>query len=105
MIALIWCPFPDHDSARSAIHAMLDENLIACANIIGAVESHFVWNGQREIAQETGILLKTSADRLNQAIERLGTLHPYDTPAIAGWCCDACHPATDSWIGSLGALS
>ena len=84
---------------------MLDEHLIACANLIGGMESHFVWNGKRDSAQEIGVLIKTSDDRLDRAIERLGQLHPYDTPAIAGWCCDACHPATDSWIGSLGALS
>lgn len=103
MIALVWCPFPDRDSARQAAGIMLDEGLIACANLIDGMESHFVWDGQRACSQEIGVLIKTSDDRLEQAIERLGTLHPYDTPAIAGWCCDATHPATEGWLGSFGA--
>jgi len=57
-------------------------------------------NGQ-EIQGNTGI--SSQKTWLEQAIERLGALHPYDTPAIAGWCCDATHPATEGWLGSFGA--
>lgn len=100
---MIWCPFPDRDSARQAATILLDENLIACANLVGEVESHFIWNCARDSAQEIGVLFKTSTAHLHRAIERLGALHPYDTPAIAGWNCDAAHPATEGWIDSLGA--
>lgn len=102
MIALIWCPFPDRDSARRVVSALFDEKLIACANLIDSMESHFVWQGERDTAQETGVLIKTSGELLDVVIERLGALHPYDTPAIVGWPCDASHPATQDWVGSLG---
>ncbi|TAD80777.1 MAG: divalent-cation tolerance protein CutA, partial [Sphingomonadales bacterium] len=45
--ALVWCPFPDTDSARTAADALLDDALIACANILGEIESRFVWEGAR----------------------------------------------------------
>ena len=31
MSALIWCPFPDEESAARVATALLDEKLIACA--------------------------------------------------------------------------
>lgn len=101
--ALIWCPFPDRAVARTIAGQLLDEGLVACANIIGEVESHFVWQGARDSGSETGVLFKTAAGRLDAAIARLGKLHPYDTPAIVGWRCDAAHPATLTWLIAAGS--
>ena len=98
--ALIWCPFPDRETARTVAGQLLDERLVACANIIGEVESLFVWQGQRDSGTETAVLFKSSAARLEQAVERLGKLHPYDTPAILGWRADAALPATVAWLAA-----
>ena len=96
--ALVWCPFPDTDSARAAADALLDDRLIACANILGPIESRFVWNGARATGSEVGVLFKTTSARMEDVVERLGELHPYDTPAIIGWHADAVHPATLGWL-------
>lgn len=98
--ALIWCPFPDKESARQAAEALLGEQLIACANMLGSVESVFEWNGAIESSSETAVLFKTTGKVLEATILRLGALHPYDTPAIVGWRCDAGHPATLEWLGA-----
>jgi periplasmic divalent cation tolerance protein len=99
--ALIWCPFPARGSARTVAAQLLDERLVACANLFGEIESLFLWEGQCESASETGVLFKTSMARLDHAVERLGKLHPYDTPAILGWRADAALPATLRWLGSV----
>jgi periplasmic divalent cation tolerance protein len=96
--ALVWCPFPDADSARTAADALLDEALIACANILGPIESRFVWEGARATGSEVAVLFKTTSARLEDVIARLGELHPYDTPAILGWHADAAHPASLAWL-------
>ncbi|MEL6530691.1 MAG: divalent-cation tolerance protein CutA [Pseudomonadota bacterium] len=100
--ALAWCPFPDRDSARLAAEALLDEQLIGCANIIGEVESVFSWSGERGSSVEVAVLFKTNSELLEAMIARLGQLHPYDTPAITGWHCDAAHAATKQWLGNIG---
>ena len=99
--ALIWCPFPDGDSAREAATALLDEGLIACANMLGGMQSLFEWNGERGEAQEIGVLLKTNDTVMEPAIARLAELHPYDEPAILGWRCDTAAPETAAWLGRL----
>lgn len=96
--ALVWCPFPDPDSARDIAGQLLDEKLIACANILGTIESHFVWEGARSSGTETAVLFKTTGDLLAAVVARLGALHPYETPAIIGWQCDAGHPSTLAWL-------
>lgn len=96
--ALVWCPFPDLESARAVADALLDERLIACANILGTIESRFVWEGARATGSETAVLFKTTAGALEEVVERLGEIHPYDTPAILGWHADAAYPATLAWL-------
>lgn len=103
MSALIYCPFPDRDTAREVAATLLDERLIACANILGPIESLFVWEGVRGEAEEIAVQFKTDAAALEVAIARLGVLHPYDAPAILGWLCDAAHPATAQWLASESA--
>ena len=99
--ALIWCPFPDEDSAAAAASTLLDEGLIACANLLPAMRSLYVWRGERGDAREIGALLKTRADRLDTALARLVELHPYETPAALAWCCDAAAPATLDWLAEF----
>lgn len=95
--ALIWCPFPDEEQARAAIGALLDERLIACANVVPGMRSLFAWQGGRSCEQECGVLLKTTAERLAAAMDRLEQLHPYDTPAITAWPVMAT-AATRDWL-------
>lgn len=99
--ALVWCPFPDEVSALAAIHALLDERLIACGNVLPGMTSVFVWNGARDTAREAGVLLKTNADLLDRAIARVAELHPYEEPAVLGWRCDSATPGTLAWLGAI----
>ncbi|MEP3052063.1 MAG: divalent-cation tolerance protein CutA [Erythrobacter sp.] len=100
--ALVWCPFPDRAAARKTASQLLTEGLIACANLIGEMESLFIWQGKQSSDQEIGVLFKTRADLLDGLIARLGVLHPYDTPAIVGWHCDAVHAETAQWLLAIG---
>lgn len=101
MAALIWCPFSDREAARAVAEILLDEQLVACVNILGDIESHYLWDGERHQGTEVGALIKTSSTLLDRAVERLGALHPYDTPAIIGWHSDAATAPTRDWLASL----
>lgn len=101
--ALAWCPFPDGEAARQAIASLLDEGLIACANVISGMTSFYQWQGERGEASEAGVILKTDAALIAPLVARLGELHPYDEPAILAWRCDAASPGTLAWLGSLVA--
>ena len=101
MSALIYCPFPDAASAERIGAQLLDEKLIACINIGGSIRSLFDWEGERGAGAEVAALLKTDAALLERAVVRLESLHPYDTPAILGWRCDAAGKSTRDWLAGL----
>ena len=101
--SVIWTTFADEDSAMEAISALLDEHLIACANLVPGIRSLYLWRGERGEAHECGVMFKTDAALLERACARLAELHPYDTPAIAGWRADATAAATAEWLSEISA--
>jgi periplasmic divalent cation tolerance protein len=71
---------PDIDVARALARAALEARLVACANLVPRLESHYWWQGRIEANREVLLLFKTTRARL-PALERLiSDLHPYDTP-------------------------
>ncbi len=98
MSALIWCPFADEDSSAAAARQLLDEELIACANILPPRRSLYTWQGERNEAVEVGVLFKTDASALDRAIARLAEIHPYETPSILGWRTDVAARPTARWL-------
>lgn len=71
---------PSLKVARALARAALDARLVACANLVPQVESHYRWQGRLERSREVLVVLKTTAQQL-AALERLILAqHPYDTP-------------------------
>jgi len=99
--ALIWCPFADEAGAAAAAQQLLDEGLVACANILPPMRSLYTWQGERGEAVEVAVLFKTDASLLERATARLAEIHPYDTPAVLGWRVDAAPPPTAEWLAAL----
>ena len=77
---LVLVAAPDLRTARRLAKAVLEAGLIACANIVSNVESHYRWKGMLEKSPEVLLLLKTTATRLKALETAIVRLHPYDTP-------------------------
>jgi periplasmic divalent cation tolerance protein len=78
--SLVLVTAPDLKTARRLARAALAARLIACANLVPKVESHYRWRGKIEKGTEVLLLLKTSRAKL-AALEKLVLAeHPYDTP-------------------------
>ena len=78
--SLVLVTVPDRQSGRKLARAALAERLVACANLIPGIESHYWWQGKMEHAPEVLLVFKTTAARL-AALEKLVLAnHPYDTP-------------------------
>lgn len=101
MSALLWCPFPDEKIAAEAAGTLLDERLVACANILPAMRSLYTWRGERCEAVEVAVVFKTDAALLDAATARLAELHPGETPAVLGWRADTAAAPTADWLRTL----
>ena len=71
---------PNLKTGRLLAAAALKSRLVACANLIPRIESHYWWQGKLESSAEVLIIFKTTKAKL-KALERLLLEeHPYDTP-------------------------
>jgi periplasmic divalent cation tolerance protein len=78
--AVILVTAPDLKTGRKLARAALAARLIACANLIPRIESHYWWQGRIEAGAEVLLVMKTTVTRL-AALERLiMAKHPYSTP-------------------------
>ena len=78
--AIVLVTAPDLKTARALAKSALRAKLIACANLVPKIESHYWWNGKIESGAETLLLFKTTSAKL-AALEKLVLAeHPYDTP-------------------------
>ena len=78
--ALVLVTTPDLKTARALAKSALQAKLIACANLVPKIESHYWWRGKIESGAEVLLVLKTQKSKL-AALERLILArHPYDTP-------------------------
>lgn len=97
---------PDLKTARRLARAALKSHLIACANLIPKIESHYWWQGKIEHGAEALLILKTTARRVGKLEKLILAEHPYDTPEFlilplrAGtqryldWVTTSCHPGS-----------
>ena len=68
--SLVLVTAPDLKTARKLARAALKAKLIACANFIPKIESHYWWRGKIESGAEVLMLLKTTKAKLAK-LERL----------------------------------
>jgi len=71
---------PDLKTARRLARAALKARLIACANLIPKIESHYRWQGKMERSSEVLLVLKTTTKNLAKLEKLIISSHPYDTP-------------------------
>jgi periplasmic divalent cation tolerance protein len=78
--ALVLVTAPDLKTARALAKAALSAKLIACANLVPKIESHYRWQGKIETGAEVLLILKTPKSRLAALEKLIVARHPYDTP-------------------------
>jgi periplasmic divalent cation tolerance protein len=94
---------PNLAVARRLAKAALEARLVACANLLPRIESHYWWQGKLEEGNEVLIIFKTTRRRLTALEKLVLEKHPYDTPEFIFLPVDG---ATEKylrwWIESVG---
>lgn len=97
-LCLIYSTYPDAASARKAAQGILADKLAACCNILPGLESHYVWEGKAEIAQEVIMLCKTMRAAVPALMQQIKTTHPYETSAVLQLRVDDAEAAFTAWV-------
>lgn len=68
--------------ARRIARALLEQRLVACANIVPGVESHYWWEGKIDHAREWLLVMKTRRSKFRAVKRAVKRLHSYQVPEI-----------------------
>ena len=82
MVSVIYSTIGNIQDARRIGRTLVEEQLVACVNIIPKIESVYRWKGKVEDDEECIILAKTTDKNVKKAIKRIKVLHPYELPDI-----------------------
>jgi len=79
-VELVLVTAPNPKTARKLSRAALGARLVACANLLPKIESHYWWKEHIEHGTEVLMLLKTTTGLLADLEKLIVSQHPYDTP-------------------------
>ena len=97
-LSVIYSTFGSVESARQAASVLVEERLLACANILPGAISVYSWEGTVHADPEAILIGKTRTDLIPPAIARLRSLHPYQIPCITSWPISMSCERYDAWI-------
>ena len=103
--ALVLVTAPDLKTARALATAALNARLIACANLVPRLESHYWWQGKIETSAEVLLVLKTMKSKLAALETLILATHPYDTPEFLVLPVQAGNSHYLDWLGASCGLA
>lgn len=68
------------DAATVFARTLVEERLVACANLLPPMRSIYRWEGDVQDDEERQVVLKTTSARVPALLDRIRQLHPYDVP-------------------------
>lgn len=99
-LLVIFVTCPEADQAANLATILVQENLVACGNILPGVRSIYRWEGKIKDEAEVLLLLKTEEGKYPALEKRIKALHPYQLPEIVAFAADRGLPAYFEWVES-----
>ena len=81
-LVIIFITAASEQEAASISKALVEEGLIACANIIPQIRSLYRWEGKIWDEREWLLTIKTKRDRFDDLEKHIKSLHSYSAPEI-----------------------
>ena len=78
----IYSTFPTIEKAKSISKTLVEEKLVACANILPQMESIYLWEGKVNQDKEVVVIYKTTKKNFNKVEEKILALHPHEIPCV-----------------------
>ena len=92
------------EQAEALARGLVERRLAACVNIVDGVCSVFRWKGEVTREAEKLLMIKTSAELVDEVGATVRELHSYETPELISLVIDGGDPDYLGWLaGSLRA--
>lgn len=84
-LMILTTTFEDLERAREVAELMVDGGLAVCAQVSGAMESIYRWQGKLCHETEYRVTFKVLGERFELFCGELRQNHPYDAPQMIAW--------------------
>ena len=81
-VIVVFMTAGNRDEATRLAEMLIDEELVACVQILPEIESIYRWQGRIERQPEILIIAKTTQSVFQQLEARVRAEHSYETPEI-----------------------
>jgi periplasmic divalent cation tolerance protein len=93
---LVTCP--TMEKAAELARTLVQERLIACANLVPQVRSIYAWKGELCDEAEVLMILKSAPERFDALCQRIVALHPYEVPEVLQLEVQKAHGPYLDWV-------
>ncbi len=97
-LVLLYVTCANRDEAKAIASALVEERLVACANILGPITSVYRWEGAVAEDEEVAMILKTRQGMTERVAARVTALHSYDLPCVVGLPIQGGNPDFLAWL-------
>ncbi|MBO33062.1 MAG: divalent-cation tolerance protein CutA [Rhodospirillaceae bacterium] len=97
-VQLFYVTVSTQDEAKAIATALLNDGLIACANILGAMTSIYRWQGELAQEEEVPLILKSTTELGDRIIEKIKQIHSYESPCVVALNIENGNPEFLNWI-------
>lgn len=97
-LSVVLMTVPDGETGQRIARALVDERLIACANLLPRMVSVYRWEGEVRVDSEHLVVMKTRARLLERLFARAAELHPYSVPELIAVPVTAGSPPYRAWV-------
>ncbi len=81
-VVMVMTTAPDLMLAKHIAHHLVEDGVVACANLGQVCLSMYMWKGELQGDEEVPLTFKTTVARVPELAERLRRAHPYDLPEL-----------------------
>lgn len=81
-LTLLYIPVPDAETGKRLAREAIEGKVAACANLLPAGESFYLWQGALCTDAERVLLLKTLPEHADALSALMESAHPYTCPCV-----------------------
>ena len=89
---------PTAETAEKTAAKLVQEKLVACAQVCGTVHSFYSWQGKAEMNKELLLMVKTEASLFDKVVSSIREEHPYECPQIVALPIVSCNEDYLDWM-------
>jgi len=87
------------DDADALAHSLLERRLIACANVVPGIRSHYWWEGTIEHGEESLLVVKAPRALADRVVDAIRERHRYENPEVLVLPVEGGSEAYARWVG------